>query len=105
VGNFELPSRSSVLGAVQPFIDATPPNESISMVNGPAKYGYPIVNYEYAIVKADQPSETVARDLRGFLHWAITTGTSPSTYLSAVGFQPLPDPVRQLAEQQIARIR
>jgi phosphate transport system substrate-binding protein len=59
------------------------------MVDGPAAAGYPIVNYEYAVVSMRQPSALKARDVRAFLHWAITFGNSP-TYLGQVRFQPLP---------------
>jgi phosphate transport system substrate-binding protein len=108
-GNYLLPTPATVQAAVQPFIAATPPNESISLVNGPAGNGYPIVNYEYAIVNADQPDATVAADIRAFLYWVVTTGNvtdgSSTNYLASSNFQPLPPVVRQLAEQQIARIR
>jgi len=103
-GSYLLPTPATISAAVQPFVAATPPNESISLVNGPAPAGYPIVNYEYAVVRSDQASATVADDIRAFLHWAVTTGNSAS-FLSAFRFQPLPLPVRQLANQQIARIR
>ena len=73
-------------------------------MNGPAPNGYPVVNYEYAIVKADQGNATQAEDIRAFLHWVTTTGNSAS-FLSAFRFQSLPPFVRQLANQQIARIR
>jgi phosphate transport system substrate-binding protein len=51
--------------------------------------GYPIVNYEHAIVSTWQPTAAKARDLQAFLHWAITTGNS-AQFLGQVRFQPLP---------------
>ena len=74
------------------------------MINGPAPAGYPIVNYEYAIVTTRQPSAAKARDLQAFLHWAITTGNS-AQFLGQVRFQPLPGAVVSLANAQIAQIR
>ncbi len=74
------------------------------MVNGPAKNGYPIVNFEYAIVNMRQPNSTKARDIKAFLHWGITTGNS-AQFLGQVRFQPLPAPIVTLADDQIARIR
>ena len=59
------------------------------MIDGPAPTGYPIVNYEYAVVSTRQPNAAKASALKAFLHWVITTGNGPS-YLDAVGFQPLP---------------
>lgn len=112
-GNYELPSDASIPAAVAPFVSSTPPNETISMIDGPAGQGYPIVNYEYAVVSAKQPTAARARDLRAFLHWVITSGQS-SRYLddfgsgplppSVPGFQPLPASVVALSDAQIAEI-
>jgi phosphate transport system substrate-binding protein len=102
-GHFLLPTAASMRAAVATFVSAIPANETISMVNGPAPDGYPVVNFEYAIVVANQRTATKARDIKAFLHWAITTGNSPQ-YLDQVQFQALPGPVVSLADDQIARI-
>ena len=47
------------------------------MIDGPAATGYPIVNYEYAVVKSVQPDAAKASALRAFLRWVITTGNRP----------------------------
>jgi phosphate transport system substrate-binding protein len=99
--NWELPTAASVGAAVQSFVSATPPNETISMINGPASDGYPIVNYEYAIVSTRQPDAAKARDIKAFLHWAITQGRS---HLSTSQFQPLPPSIASLSDAQIAKI-
>jgi phosphate transport system substrate-binding protein len=104
LGQYELPTPASISAAVAAFVSATPANETISMVNGPAPGGYPIVNYEYAIVRGRQPDRTQARDIQAFLHWAVTTGNS-AQYLGAGRFQPLPKAVVTLSDQQIATIR
>ena len=104
LGQYELPTPASISAAVAAFVSATPANETISMVNGPAPGGYPIVNYEYAIVRGRQPDRTRARDIQAFLHWAVTTGNS-AQYLGAGRFQPLPKAVVTLSDQQIATIR
>ena len=103
-GQFELPDGPSMRAAVDRLIPVTPANETISMVNGPAGNGYPIVNFEYAIVSMRQPNSIKARDIKAFLHWAITTGNS-AQFLGQVRFQPLPAPIVTLANDQIARIR
>jgi phosphate transport system substrate-binding protein len=103
-GQFELPTAASMLAAVASFVPATPANETISMVDGPAAGGYPTVNYEYAVVSTAQPSAARARALQAFLHWAITKGSAAS-FLGPVRFVPLPSPVVTLANAQIARIR
>jgi phosphate transport system substrate-binding protein len=66
--------------------------------------GYPIVNYEYAIVNTKQSSGTVAEDIRAFLYWTVHTGQSAADYLTAVDFQPLPSAVVTLSDNQIAKI-
>jgi phosphate transport system substrate-binding protein len=102
-GNDELPSPTAINATVASFVSSTPPNETISMVNGPAPNGYPIVNYEYAVVSANQHDPAKAKAIRDFLSWAITTGNS-MTYLQKVRFEPLPTAVVSLASAQIGRI-
>ena len=60
----------------------TPPDERMSLIFEPGPKSYPIINYEYAIVKADQPSPQ-----QDFLSWTIdpSGGGSPK-YLQAVNF-------------------
>jgi phosphate transport system substrate-binding protein len=103
LGRYELPTAATISASVGSFVSSTPPNETISMVDGPAADGYPIVNYEYAIVSTTQPSPDKARAIRAFLSWVITTGNSAG-YLNAVRFQPLPADVVTLATEQIGRI-
>jgi phosphate transport system substrate-binding protein len=103
LGAYEAPTAKTIGASVGSFVSATPVNETISMVDGPAAAGYPIVNYEYAIVSTRQQSAAKARDIKAFLHWAITTGNAPQ-YLDQVRFQPLPTPVVALSDAQIAKI-
>jgi phosphate transport system substrate-binding protein len=103
LGQYELPSAATISAAVASFVSSTPANETISMVGGPASGGYPIVNYEYAIVSVRQRGVAAARDIKAFLHWIITTGNS-AQYLAGVQFQPLPASVVSLCDAQIAKI-
>jgi phosphate transport system substrate-binding protein len=103
-GHFELPTPATMSAAAASLVSVLPANETISMINGPAADGYPIVNYEYAIVSSQQPSAARARDLQAFLHWATTAGNAAS-FLDQVRFQPLPAAVVALADSQIASIR
>ena len=102
-GQYTLPTAQAIQDSVASFVSLTPPNETISMIDGPSPTGYPIVNYEYAVVSTRQPTAAKASALRAFLKWVITTGNQPS-YLSAYGFQPLPGALVKLGEQQIAEI-
>ncbi len=102
-GNFVQPNATTIAAGAAGFIAKTPKNETISMINGPASNGYPIINYEYAIVNTKQTNATVAEDVRAFLHWAVHSGQT-SSYLDAVNFQPLPASVIALSDAQIAKI-
>jgi phosphate transport system substrate-binding protein len=101
--NFTLPTASAINDSVGSFVSLTPPNETISMIDGPSADGYPIVNYEYAVVSTSQPNAGVAAAVRAFLSWVITTGNR-SSFLDPVGFQPLSPTVAQLGRAQIAEI-
>jgi phosphate transport system substrate-binding protein len=102
-GRYTLPTAPAIQAAVARFVPLTPPDETISIIDGPAPAGYPIVNYEYAVVKANQPDAAKASEIRAFLRWALTTGNQ-AAYLDTVGFQPLPSALVTLGEQQIAEI-
>lgn len=101
--HFLLPDAQSVLAEADGFASRTPADQAISLVNGPAANGYPIANYEYAVVYTKQKDPAVARTLQAFLHWVVTDGSNPS-YLDQFHFQPLPAPVAKLSEGQIAGI-
>ena len=102
-GRFTLPTAGAIQDAVAAFVPITPPNETISMIDGPSAGAYPIVNYEYAVVSTRQPDAGKAGLIRAFLKWVITAGNA-ATYVDAVGFQPLPAAVVSLGEQQIEEI-
>jgi phosphate transport system substrate-binding protein len=102
-GQYTLPDAATIQASVGAFVSLTPPSETISMIDGPGAAGYPIVNYEYAVVSTKQPDAAKASALRAFLRWVITTGNKAS-YVDAVGFQPLPAALVTLGEQQIEEI-
>jgi phosphate transport system substrate-binding protein len=102
-GNYLLPDAQSVSAEAAGFASQTPANQVVSLINGPAPDGYPIVNYEYAIVYANQKDPAVAETIQAFLHWAVTDGNSPS-FLDKFHFQPLPAAVAKVSDAQIAKI-
>ena len=87
-GNYLLPDAQSIQTEAASFT-STPANQAISLIDGPAPNGYPIVNYEYAIVYSSQKDAATAQTIQAFLHWAVTDGNNPS-FLDQVHFQPLP---------------
>ncbi|WP_082971300.1 phosphate ABC transporter substrate-binding protein PstS [Mycobacterium sp. 852002-51971_SCH5477799-a] len=98
-----LPDAKSIAAAASGFASKTPANQAISLINGLAADGYPIVNYEYAIVNTGQKDAATAQTLQAFLHWAITDGNNAS-FLDKVHFQPLPAEVVKSSDAQIAKI-
>jgi phosphate transport system substrate-binding protein len=101
-GNYLLPDAQSVQAEAASF-SSTPANQAISLINGPAPNGYPIVNYEYAIVNSSRKDAATAQTIQAFLHWAVTDGNS-AAFLDQVHFQPLPPAVAKLSDTQIATI-
>ena len=55
-GQYEVPTAASIAAEAAAFVKKTPANGTISLIYGPANNGYPIVNYEYAIVSTHQSS-------------------------------------------------
>ncbi len=102
-GNYLLPDAQSIQAEAAGFAPQTPANQVISLINGPAADGYPMVNYEYAIVYSNQKDPATAQTIQAFLHWVVTDGSSPS-FLDQFHFQPLPAAVAKLSDAQIAKI-
>ncbi|SOX56215.1 phosphate ABC transporter substrate-binding protein PstS [Mycobacterium ahvazicum] len=104
-GNYVPPAPESIQAAATGSASQVPANQVISLVNGPAPDGYPIANYEYAIVYAKQKDPAVAQTVQAFLHWVITDGNKPN-FLDSVHIylRPLPDSVQKLSEAQTAKI-
>jgi phosphate transport system substrate-binding protein len=89
-GQYILPTSTSIADEVASF-QQIPTNGSLSLIySHSSKTGYPIVNFEYAIVKQSQSSSTKAATIKGLLAWGIDPrhGAS-STLLTPYLFQPL----------------
>lgn len=104
-GNFETATGGSIGAEAASFTSKTPANEAISMIYGPAAKGYPIINYEYAIVPAKEHTAAEAAAVKAFLEWAVSkSGGNSGMYLDKVNFQPLPPPVANLSDKLIAKL-
>jgi len=103
-GQYEAPTATTISAEADALTSKTPASETLSMIDAKVPGGYPIVNYEYAIVSDKQTNGTVAEDIRAFLYWAVHTGQNGTSYLDAVDFQPLPASVVTLSDNQIAKI-
>ena len=104
--NYELPTPTSIADRGGRPSRRSPQNGTHSLIYGKVAGGYPIVNYEYAIVNSTQSSSSTAKNIRSVLEWAINAkyGNSP-TYLAQVNFQPLSAAVVKLSLKQISQIQ
>jgi phosphate transport system substrate-binding protein len=89
-----VPSRASIRGDLR-----------ASLVDQDGAEGYPIVNYEYLMVRSRQPDADTALAVRTFLTWAIDGGggSSPAN-LQAAGFAGLPTAILPRVTAAIARV-
>ncbi len=105
-GKFVALTIANVKAAAAAMTEKTPADERISLVYAPGADSYPIINYEYAIVKAQQPNAAVAAELRKFFTWAISPeGGNAQHFMDAVSFVALPPAAAKLSAAQIATIK
>jgi phosphate transport system substrate-binding protein len=101
-GQFVLPNPQTIVAAASGLIAATPPDQRISLIFADGEMAYPIINYEYAIVKTQQPSAATAKAVKDFLGWSIDPkGGNAPQYMQAVGFVALPQTILTLSNYQI----
>jgi phosphate transport system substrate-binding protein len=104
-GKFVLANNTTVSAAVAAMASKTPADERVSLIFAPGAQSYPIINYEYAMIKAKQPSADTAKELKEFLTWALNpNGGSASKYMDAVSFVALPVAIVKLSHNQIGSI-
>ncbi len=105
-GQYVMPTAATIAAEAAGYAKKTPKTGAISLIDGKIKNGYPIINYEYAIVSKKQSSPNVAKTVRSVLEWAINPkdGNNPS-YLSQVGFRPLPLKVADNSFRQIQAVK
>ena len=105
-GKFVPLTVANVQAAANAKSASTPKDERISLVFAPGANSYPIINYEYAIVKNQQASAATAAAIRKFFTWAISPkGGNAPHFMAAVSFVPLPASVVKLSAAQIAEIK
>lgn len=104
-GKYVMPDPKTVQAAVEATASKTPADERISLIFAPGAESYPIINYEYAIVKSAQSSPEMAAALKGFFDWALEpSGGNAPHFMKAVGFVPLPAAIAELSKKQVAKI-
>lgn len=104
-GKFVLPTDATVQAAANAMVGKTPKDERISLIFAPGANSYPIINYEYAIIKSKQSDAQAAQDLKTFLTWALNgDGGNAASFMQQVSFVPLPASVRKLSDAQVTKI-
>jgi phosphate transport system substrate-binding protein len=101
-GKYVQDTTASVGSALASF-PAAPASGAEALINTSAASGYPIINYEYAIVKKTQPSSAEASAVKAFLSWILTTGDSAKN-LSTVGFVALPSATLSTSQSLVSSI-
>ena len=102
-GGYAQPTPAAISAALASFSNSTPASGSQPLINTSAATGFPIINYEYAVVQKKQPSAAEAASLKAFLTWAVTNGNA-SSFLTAVNFQALPANVVSISKTLISSI-
>lgn len=104
-GKFVLATDKTVQAAANSLVAKTPKDERISLIFAAGPDSYPIINYEYSIIKSQQADAQTANDLKAFLDWALNgSGGNAESFMQKVSFVPLPPSVRKLSQEQIAKI-
>ena len=105
-GQYVKPNQQTTLAAAQAKGGSTPADLRASLIYADGAQSYPIVNYEYLLVKSKQPDSNTALALRSFLTWSInpSQGATPQN-LEKVTFVALPTPVQSKVKGQIAKIQ
>jgi phosphate transport system substrate-binding protein len=105
-GKFLLPTSSTVDSAVQASLSKVPADLAASLIYASGPNSYPIVNFEYIIVKDKQPSTTIAQAIQTFLKYVISpTEGSSMANLGADQFEALPSAIVPKVKAAIAAIK
>lgn len=104
-GNFVQPTPTTINAAVEAGSGDIPDNLSVSLINQSGDQSYPIVNFEYIVVKSSQPNADTAQAIRTFIAFAISpTGGSQPTLLAKENFVALPSSVVPKVQAAAAKI-
>jgi phosphate transport system substrate-binding protein len=104
-GSFLQPNATTITAAVTAGATNVPASLAASLIYESGAQAYPIVNFEYLIIKSTQTSTDTALAIRTFIEWAISpTGGATADNLSAVNFVPLPTNVIPLVNTAVAGI-
>ena len=105
-GDFVTANATTINNAVTNAGGNVAANLAADLLYAPGSMSYPIVNFEYIIVKPKQSNANTALAIRDFLTFAISpTGGSASTLLAKDNFQALPASVLPKVTAAIASVQ
>jgi phosphate transport system substrate-binding protein len=102
-GKYATATSSAIAAALASF-PAVPADGAEQLVNTSAPTGYPIINYEYAVVKKTQPTAAEASAIKAFLSWILTTGDT-SKYLSATFGTAIPSSTLSVSQTLVGSLK
>lgn len=102
-GSFVKPTADTINAAVAAAAGDVPANLRQSLIYAGGAQSYPIVNFEYLVVKSRQGSPDKALAIRTFLAWALSPNGG-AQFASTVDFVPLPPTVLPKVDAAIAQI-
>ncbi|MHB1597810.1 MAG: phosphate ABC transporter substrate-binding protein PstS [Acidimicrobiales bacterium] len=107
-GQFELPTHEAIATEVAAYT-TIPTNAAESLIDSTspsAKNGYPIVNFEYAIVNEKQPNAATAQAVKAFLAWGMDPRFgSTGKHLGPVYFQALSPAAIQVSLNLLDKVK
>jgi phosphate transport system substrate-binding protein len=104
-GQFVTANATTIANAVKNSAASVPGNLVADLLYSAGNDSYPIVNFEYIIVKPTQPDANTALAVRDFLTFAIgPSGGSSPALVAKENFQALPSNVIPKVDAAIAKI-
>ncbi len=104
-GQFVTANSTTIGNAVKNAAGSVPSNLVADLLYSAGTDSYPIVNFEYIIVKPTQPDANTALAIRDFLTFATSTsGGSTPALLAKENFQALPSNVIPKVDAAVAKI-
>lgn len=104
-GQFTQPTTDAINAAVAASVGTVQPNLVANLIYADGAQSYPIVNFEYLVVKSTQSDPDTARALRTFFSFALDpTKGATSANLMKEGFVALPTSVLPKINATVAKI-
>ncbi len=104
-GAYLQPTAANITAAADAGATSMPANLAVSLIYQPGTTSYPIVNFEYIVVKDSQHRADVSKAIRTFLAWTqSSTGGSAPQYLAKANFVALPASTVPAIQAVIAKI-